>query len=98
MNEISVCRQTVTVELENGLHLVPCSRIAQEASRFDCEVQVCKDDLIVDAKTILELMTLNAEFGSTLVLEARGDDANQAIRRLVRLFESRFEDEAIGDG
>ena len=87
----SVYRETVTVDLENGLHLVPCSRIAQIASGYDCEVQVVKDDLSVNAKTILDLMTLNAEFGTTLILEARGDGGDEAIASLVALFRSSFE-------
>jgi len=76
MSQDLVRRETVTVDLENGLHLVPCSRIAQIASGFECDVQVHKDSLTVDAKTILDLMTLNAEFGTSLVLEARGNDGH----------------------
>ena len=44
MTNDSVCRQTVTVELENGLHLVPCSLIAQFARGCECDVQISKDD------------------------------------------------------
>ena len=89
----AVYRETVTVDLENGLHLVPCSRIASVASDYTCDVHVKRDDLTVNAKTILELMTLNAECGTTLVLETRGEGADEAISRLVQLFNSRFESE-----
>ena len=89
-----MCRQEVNVSLENGLHLVPCSRIAQSAGRFSCDVKVHKDNLSVDAKSVLDLMTLNAEQGTTLVLEARGDGANEAIQELVNLFESGFDHSA----
>ena len=78
------------MDLENGLHLVPCSRIAQSAGQFECDVSIHKEDLTVDAKSVLDLMTLNAEQGTTLILEARGDDANEAIQELVSLFESGF--------
>ena len=91
MSPETVCRQTVNVGLENGLHLVPCSLIARMAARFDCEIQIHKDDLSVDAKAMLELMTLNAKQGTTLVVETRGKDAADAIGELVRLFESDFE-------
>lgn len=70
---------------------MPCSRIAQLASSYDCEVHVENAGLRVDAKTILELMTLNASQGTTLVLEATGEGADEAIGRLVKLFQSRFE-------
>jgi phosphocarrier protein HPr len=91
MSSDNVYRETVTVESENGLHLVPCSRIAQIANSFDCDVHVENADRRADAKTILELMTLNASKGTTLVLEARGDGAHEAISRLVQLFQARFE-------
>ena len=86
-----VIRQSVTVENENGLHMVPCSQIAQLASEFECDVHIQKDDKRVDAKTVLQLMTLAAEQGTTLVLEASGTDAPEAVDQLVRLFASRFE-------
>jgi phosphocarrier protein HPr len=87
----SVCRQTVTVELENGLHLVPCSQIAQAARRYACAVTIYKGTQAVDAKNVLDLMTLNADHGTQLDLEASGDGAAEAIEELVRLFESNFE-------
>ena len=91
--------ETVTVESENGLHLVPCSRIAQLASQYECDVHVTNQDRRADAKTILELMTLNASQGTTLVLEAIGDGADEAIAKLVALFKARFEvvDETAAD-
>jgi len=91
MGQDVVFRRTVTVDLENGLHLVPCSRIAQIAASFDCDVHVHKDQLKVDGKTVLDLMTLNANRGTMLVLEARGDGADEVIARLVELFDSNFD-------
>ena len=87
----SVCRKTVTVNLENGLHLVPCSQIAQFARSYDCDVQISKGDLTVDAKNVFDLMTLNASHGTALVLEANGAGAAEAVDGLVNLFESNFE-------
>ena len=81
----------VTVDLENGLHLVPCSRIAELASRFDCQIRIMKGDQEVDAKTILDLMTLEATCGESLVLAATGSDAQEAVHQLTKLFASGFE-------
>lgn len=97
MKQNSLCRQSVTVTLENGLHLVPCSQIAQVARSCDCEVQIFKDDQTVDAKNVLDLMTLNAQFGTTLILEASGEGALEAIERLLRLFESDFEADDVSE-
>lgn len=85
-----MCQKTVTVNLAEGLHLRPYSLIAQAVRDLDCEVRISNGDLTVGAENVLDLMTLNANFGSTLILEACGNAAPEAIQRLVSLFDSNF--------
>lgn len=87
-----VVQKTVIVGLENGLHLVPCSRIAQAANRFSGTVHIAKDELRVDAKNIFDLMTLAAGLGTELTIEADGDGDAGLIDELVAMFESNFDD------
>ncbi len=82
--------QSVTVPGENGLHLVPCSLIAQSASSFECDVRIRKGSQTVDAKNIFDLMSLNAGHGAELILEAAGACARDAVDALVALFDSGF--------
>ena len=89
-------QQTVRVGLEQGLHMVPCSLIVRTAERFPCEIQIQKADRSANAKTMLDLLTLSAENGSVLVLEARGAEAGEAVQALARLFESNFVDPVSG--
>lgn len=91
MSEKSACQQAVTVQLKDGLHLRPQSQIAKLAQSFGCEVHIRKDDQTVDAKSMFDLMTLSATCGTTLYLEASGNDAEEAVRQLVQLFQSNFE-------
>lgn len=91
MNQHSPFRQSVVVDNENGLHLIPCSRIAQAAREAESTVHVHKDDTVVDARNVTELLTLGAVKGTHLILEATGVDAEAAIARLVQLFEAQFE-------
>ena len=97
MKRSSVCRRTVTVNQENGLHLVPCSLIAQTASRFECDVRILKGDQSVDAKDIFDLLSLSAGCGTVLVLESSGTGAAEAIEELVVLFETGFNGAAASD-
>lgn len=83
-------RQTVVVNLENGLHLVPCSLIAQVARRHEGDVRIRNGSNCVDAKNVLDLMTLRAEKGTTLDLEATGAAAAEVIRELVTMFDNGF--------
>lgn len=81
---------TVTVPGENGLHLVPCSLIAQSASSYACQIRISKGEKNADAKNIFDLMTLAAGQGAELLLEAAGEKADEAVQCLVQLFESGF--------
>jgi len=73
-----------------GLHARPSTQVAMAAGRFGSEVQLAKDGLVVDAKSVLELLMLAAECGSELHITADGEDADQAVETLVKLVESRF--------
>lgn len=73
-----------------GLHARPSTQIATTASRFVSDVRVTKDDVVADAKSVLELLMLAAECGSELVISAEGDDAAQVVAALKSLIEGRF--------
>ena len=85
-----VVTATVTVNGENGLHLVPCSLIAQSAGTFLSELEISKGTTTANAKNIFELMSLAAGKGTRLIISATGDDANDAINKLSELFEAGF--------
>jgi len=90
MTQEPVC-QIVTINLRSGLHLRPISQIAELARRFDGDVWIRKDDIKVDAKSVLDLMTLNAQFGMNVTLEATGDGAAQVVEELSELFARNFD-------
>lgn len=86
------------MRLENGLHLGPSSQIVQLAQKFGSELVIHKGNRTVDGKSMLELLTLAAEHGTVLVLEARGADAEQALAAIAALFERNFvSDQAAGN-
>ena len=88
----TACRETVTVNLADGLHLRPFSMIAESARSFAGAVHILKDSRSVDAKNMLDLMTLEAHQGATLILEAVGEGASEVIEQLVRMFETDFKE------
>lgn len=90
MNSSPTCTRDVVVRLENGLHLTPSSQIVQLAQRFSCQLLIRKGDRVADGKSMLDLMTLAAEHGESLQLEASGDDAVEAVTAVAQLFESNF--------
>jgi len=83
-------REEVIVNLENGLHLVPCSRISETARSYDCEIRIYNGDHVVDAKAVFDLMTLRADQGTHLVIETTGPLGEEVLKKLVNLFETDF--------
>jgi phosphocarrier protein len=75
--------RSVEVRNRHGLHARPAAEFVRLASRFDAEVQVSKDDLEVNGKSIMGVLMLAAEPGAVLTIQADGVDAEQAVAALV---------------
>ena len=90
MNPPSSLSCEVVVMLEHGLHLSPAAQIVKTAQAYRSSLIIQKGDRRIDGKSMLDLMTLAAERGSRLRLEAQGEDAEQALKAIVALFEGNF--------
>ena len=73
-----------------GLHIRPAEQFVRLAMRFTSEIEVVRENLRVDGKSIMHMLTLGAEPGTELVLEARGEDAEQALEALARFIDNGF--------
>ncbi len=73
-----------------GLHARPAAVFVQTANRFEASIEVQKDDLKVDGKSIMGIMTLAAEMGSTITVRAAGKDSAVAMEALTKLIDSNF--------
>ena len=89
MTEQMVSREVV-VGMRHGLHARPADLLAREARKWQSRIELVADAQRVDGKSILEVLTLAAEAGTRLVVEATGPDAHQALEAIGSLFESRF--------
>ena len=83
---------TVKVLNKNGLHARPSSVLAENALRYtDTAISIRRGDLEVDAKSIMELLLLEAHCGTELQLVASGPRAEEAVGELRALFEREFD-------
>lgn len=80
----------VQIENKNGLHARPAAEIVKCAAKFRSEITIVKDDLDVNGKSIMGVMMLAAEHGSSITLRAEGPDAEQALEALAQLVHNRF--------
>jgi phosphocarrier protein HPr len=76
-----------------GLHVRPAAMLVQKASKFRSEIRLQKDDLEVNAKSILSVMALAAQMGSFVIIKAEGEDEALAVEELTKLFEEKFGEE-----
>lgn len=80
----------VRVLNEQGLHARPAAKLAQEAQKFGCDIELAHNGSVVDAKSILDILTLAAGQGSELELRAKGPQAREALGHLGTLIRNRF--------
>ncbi len=82
---------TVTVTSPQGLHARPADLLVKLAMSFESSITLQKGNAeLVDASSILSLLTLGAEQGTELSVFAEGDDAAEAITAVEDLFGSGF--------
>ncbi|MBA3579895.1 MAG: HPr family phosphocarrier protein [Gemmatimonadota bacterium] len=82
----------IQVEIINklGLHARPAAEIVKTAARFASDITLIRDDLEVNGKSIMGVMMLAAEFGSTITLRADGPDEDQALDALAAVVANKF--------
>ena len=73
-----------------GIHARPAAEIVKTAGKFKSTITIVRDDLEVNAKSIMGVMMLAAEFGSTIVLRAVGEDADSALDALCTCIANKF--------
>ena len=82
--------RAVQIVNKNGLHARPAAEIVKLAAKFQSEITIVKDDLDVNGKSIMGVMMLAAEHGSTILLRAEGPDADAALDALATLVSNKF--------
>lgn len=84
--------QSARVEVRNrlGLHARAAAKLVHLANRYRSQIRVSKDGQIADAKSIMGVLLLCGHRGCELTLEARGEDAEDALRALSALVADGF--------
>jgi phosphocarrier protein HPr len=81
-----------TFEVRNplGLHARAAAHLVKAANRYRCDVLLEKDGTEVNGKSIMGVLMLAATQGSGVTVRCEGDDANEAVEEISRLFETGF--------
>ncbi|MBO4674667.1 MAG: HPr family phosphocarrier protein [Elusimicrobiaceae bacterium] len=86
-------QQDLQVTNRLGIHARPAALITQTACGFVCDIRLTKDNITVDAKSIMGVMMLAAECGSSVRLTTDGTDEKEAAAALKKLFDDKFNEE-----
>ena len=65
-----------------GIHARPAGQLVKLAAAYPCKVTIAKDGRSVDAKRIMGVMSLVAKQGQEVILQADGEQEDEAIAAL----------------
>ena len=82
---MTIAKKKVTINNKQGLHARPAALFVQIANKFESQITVKKGKETVNGKSIMGILMLAANKGSKVIIEANGDDANEAIVELEAL-------------
>lgn len=83
--------ESITVTNETGLHSRPADLFVRTSKLYSSRIVVRKGEKSADAKNIIKVILLNVSQGSSIRIEADGEDEREAIEDLVNLVSSNFE-------
>jgi len=83
---------SVKAEIVNklGLHARAAAKLTHLASNYHSDIWISRSGRRVNAKSIMGVMMLAAGQGTSVLLEAEGHDAEQALGALTKLIANRF--------
>ncbi len=88
-------RASTRVKIVNklGLHARPAMSLAETAKKYAADVALKRGEQKIDAKSVMEIMLLAATFGTELLIEAEGEDAQECVEALRELIDRGFDEE-----
>ena len=86
----SPVKRVVVVPNKQGIHARPAEMFVRRAQQFQSKIEIVRDGYRIEAKSIMNLLTLGATQGTQLTLEAEGSDAQEAVDALAEVVEKDF--------
>ena len=83
----------VTITNRAGIHARPAAVLVQAAKDFRAGIYFEKGRDRINAKSIMGILTLAATYGTEIRIIAEGEDEEEAVETIARLFDTKFEEE-----
>ena len=81
---------SATIVNKLGLHARAAAKLTHLAGTYPCEIWISRAGRRVNAKSIMAVMMLAAGQGTSVLIEAEGADAEQAIAAITQLIADKF--------
>jgi phosphocarrier protein HPr len=88
--------QQLTICNRKGLHARASARFVRTAECFDATISVIRDGVSVAGNSIMGLMMLGAGPGSTILVQAGGRQAREALDAITELVNNGFDEDNEG--
>ena len=85
--------QVVTIINRAGIHARPAAVLVNSIKDLKANVYLEKGSDRINAKSIMGILTLLATYGTVLKVIAEGEEEEKAVETIVRLIETKFEEE-----
>jgi len=85
-----IVQKTLTIKNELGLHARSAAMIVRVLERYRSSVFLERDGNQVDARSLLDILTLACPKDSRIVVRADGDDAREAVDSIEKLVDDKF--------
>lgn len=86
-------KKVVKIVNKSGLHARPAAIFVKTASEFKAEINIEFRGSVLNAKSIMNILSMGAKKGDEVVIIANGSDEKEAIETLINLIESKFGEE-----
>jgi phosphocarrier protein len=83
----------VTIQNRAGIHARPAALLVQATKDFKSSIYLEKENDRINGKSIIGIITLGAAYGTELKIITEGPDEEAAADALVKIFDSKFEEE-----
>lgn len=74
---------------DEGLHARPASTLVRICNNIKSDIEITKEDMSANPKSILEIMALGAATGEEVSLKVEGEDEEEAFKLISDFFENK---------
>ena len=90
---MATLKSELAITNQRGLHARASAKFVKCAEGFDATISVSKDGQTVPGTSIMGLMMLAANMGSSIEVEASGPQASEAVAALAALVAAKFDED-----